>query len=171
MTRIKITPRCDSEVFCSGAASGEAFVNAWTSRQVYHKMEEIESPSFLMTLDHFLCQSVIFFADCRNIFFPQCVLLFRLSNNRLHGDLFEAQICQMQDIGCKIQVVSGKGPSYIIFILMSALRKFFEFRENQVIASFSFAERTHVVMYFFSAVDAEYDICHLTVTELHNLIV
>ena len=46
---------------------------------------------------------------------------------------------------------------------MSALCKFLKFRNDQVIASFSVAERTHLVMDLFSSVDTEYHIAHLFV--------
>ena len=65
----------------------------------------------------------------------------------------------------------GKGSSHIIVILISGFRKFPEFRHDQIIASGAFAEWSHVVVYLFTAVHAENNIGHLTITELHYLII
>ena len=53
----------------------------------------------------------------------------------------------------KIQVIMGKCTSHIILILVSALRKLLKLRNNQIIASFSIAERTHMVMNFLPSVN------------------
>ena len=52
----------------------------------------------------------------------------------------------------KIKIMMGKGSSYIILVLISGLRKFLEFRHDQIITSCTFTERAHVIMDFFSSV-------------------
>ena len=46
----------------------------------------------------------------------------------------------------------GKGTSHIVFLLVSAIGEFLEFRNNQIIASFSVAEGTHLIVNFLSSV-------------------
>ena len=58
----------------------------------------------------------------------------------------------MQDIFGKVEVVMGKGTSHIIFLLVSAVGELLEFRNDQIIASLSVAERTHHIVNFFSSV-------------------
>ena len=53
MTRIQLTPRGDSHIFCTRAASGDALVDARAVFEVEHIMIEGERTAFLFTLDHF----------------------------------------------------------------------------------------------------------------------
>ena len=58
----------------------------------------------------------------------------------------------MQDILGKVEIVMGKGTSHIVFLLVSAVGEFLEFRNDQIIASFSVAEGTHLIVNFLSSV-------------------
>lgn len=61
-------------------------------------MEEVERISFSVTADHLRCQFIIFFKENRKILFLQCIFIGRLCDNRLHRNLLESQIGQMQYI-------------------------------------------------------------------------
>ena len=115
-------------------------------------MEEIKASAFLLSLDHLFCQSVVFFTDFRNIFLTDGIICLRRSNYRLHGNLFEAKICIVQDIFRKIKIMVRKRTSHIISLLVSALCKFLEFWNDEIITSFSIAERTHLIVNFLSSV-------------------
>ena len=71
----------------------------------------------------------------------------------------------------KVQIPPGKCSAYIVFLLISALGQLLELRHNQVITSLSVAEGPHAVIHFFSAVEAQHDIIHLTVHKFLNLII
>ena len=58
----------------------------------------------------------------------------------------------MDHIVGEIQIVSGKGSADVVIHLVSALCKLLEFRNNDIIASGSLAEWTHLIIDFFSAV-------------------
>ena len=64
-----------------------------------------------------------------------------------------------------------KCTTHIILVLISGFRKFLEFRNDQIITSSSFAERSHIIMNFFTSVHTENNISHFFITELHNFII
>ena len=61
--------------------------------------------------------------------------------------------------------------SHIVLVLMSALRKLLEFRNNKVITAGTLSERSHAVMNLLASVDTKDHIVHLFVGELHNLVI
>ena len=65
----------------------------------------------------------------------------------------------------------GKSTSHIILVLVSGFCKFLEFRHDQVIASGTFSEWTHIVMNFLTSVHTQYYVRHLFITEFHNFII
>ena len=72
---------------------------------------------------------------------------------RLHRNLLESQIGQMQYILGKIGVEMGIGTANIITLLIPAFCKFLELRNDQIIASRPLPERTHTVIHFFSSIN------------------
>ena len=115
-------------------------------------MEEIEASSFFLSLDILNRQLIVLFQNLWNILFPDGIWLFWSSHNRLDGHLLESQICKMDHIVGEIQIISGKGSADIIIHLVSALCELLEFWNNDIIASGSLAEWTHLIVDFFSAV-------------------
>ena len=154
MAGIQIAPGRHCQVLCSGAAAGKPFVDAGASGQINHEMEEIEIIFLSMAAHHLRGQLIILLTNHRNILFPERVGLFRSRHHRLHGNLFEAQIRQMQHILSEIQVIPGKGSSHIIIVLIPALRQLLELGHNQIIASVAVPERTHFIIDFLTAVNA-----------------
>ena len=61
-------------------------------------MEKVKAFSFFLSLDHLLCQFIIFFTDLRHIFLSDGIFLFFIGYYRLHRNLVKAQVCQMKDI-------------------------------------------------------------------------
>ena len=120
---------------------------------VTHDQEEALSTSLFFSLDHLSCQNVVLFEDHRKVFLTDRIVLGRRRYNRLNRDLLEAEVCQMENISCKVCVVMREGSAHIVFILMTKLSEFLEFRHDQIVASGTFAERTHVIVNFFSSVD------------------
>ena len=59
----------------------------------------------------------------------------------------------MQNIFAKIQVVVCEGTTHEIIAVSALLCKFLELRHDQVIASRSLAEWSHMIMDFFSSVN------------------
>ena len=153
VARIEIAPRCYRKVLGSGTAAGKTFINTWSAGQIDHEMEEIEASSFFFSLDHLSCQNVVLFENHRKVFLADRVILGRRCYNRLNRDLFEAEVCQMEDVGSKVCVVMREGSAHIVFVLMTEFSEFLEFRHDQIVASGTFAERTHVIVNFFSSVD------------------
>ena len=134
-------------------------------------MKEINTFSFFFSADQFHGQFIILFEDARNVLPADRILLILGRNNRLNGNLLKAQIRQMHHIRGKIQIVSRKCSAHIIVCLIPALRKLPVFRNDNVVAALSAAERSHPVMNFLPAVDAEHHICHLFVDKLLHLII
>ena len=60
----------------------------------------------------------------------------------------------MQHIVCKIQIVSREGSAHKVIPVCAQLRKFLEFRDDQIIASLSVSEGAHSVIDFLAAVEA-----------------
>ena len=115
-------------------------------------MEEIEAFSLFLAFDHHLRKFIIFLHDLRKIFLPDRIWIAFISNDRLDRHLFESKICEMHNIIGKVQIVSCKCSTDIIFFLISAFCKLLEFRNDQIIASRSVTERTHLVIDFLSSI-------------------
>ena len=77
----------------------------------------------------------------------------------------------MEHILGKIQIMTCEGSSGIILFLASAVRKFLKFGHDQVITACPFPKRTHKIMDFPAAVNAEYHIVHFFVGKFHHLII
>lgn len=116
MARIEIAPRCYRKVLGSGTAAGKTFINTWSAGQIDHKVEEIEASSLFFSLDHLSCQNVVLFEDHRKVFLTDRIVLGRRRYNRLNRDLLEAEVCQMENISCKVCVVMREGSAHIVFI-------------------------------------------------------
>ena len=71
----------------------------------------------------------------------------------------------------EIQVISRKCSSYVILLLIPALRKFLKFRHNEIITSLSVSKRTHFVVNLFSAIQTKYDVIHLFIDKFLDLII
>ena len=135
-------------------------------------MEEIESSSLFFALDILNCQLVILLHDLRKIFLPDRVRLILRSDYRLDGHLVKSKICEMLHILREIQIVAGKGTADIVILACAALRELLELRNGDLItAAVTVSGRTHVVIDFLTSVQAHDYIAHLTVTEVHDLIV
>ena len=65
----------------------------------------------------------------------------------------------------------GKGTTHIILVLISGFCKFLEFRNNQIVASCTFTEWSHVVMNLFTSIYTENNISHFFVAEFHNFVI
>ena len=77
----------------------------------------------------------------------------------------------MQDIFREIQIIPGKCPPYIIFLLVTAFCKLPELRNDQVITSLSAAKRPHSIVDFLPSVQAQHHIIHLPVDEFLHLVI
>ena len=130
-------------------------------------MEEIKASSLFLPFDILNSQLVVLFHDLRKIFLTDRIRLVLCTDNRLNGHLLE-----MLHILREVQVVAGKGTANIIILTGTALRKFLEFRHDNVIAAaVTVSGRTHQIVDLFSSIQAEYHIAHFAVAELHDLIV
>ncbi len=65
----------------------------------------------------------------------------------------------------------SEASSYIILVLIAGLCKFLELRKDQIVASGSFAEWAHKIMYFLTAINTEAHISHFLITEFHYFII
>ena len=153
MARIKITPRRYRKVLGSRTTAGQTFCHTRTTFKIDHKMEEIKIISLFVTSYHLCSKLVIFLKQLWKIFLCDRIRFTRFCNYWLHGDLFETKIGKMKYICCKIRIVVCECTTHIIFVLMSALCKFLELWNDQIITSCPFAERTHLIMNFLSSID------------------
>ena len=124
-----------------------------------------------MTLYHLRRQAIILLTDQRNILFPNGIGLLRRRHHRLHGNLLKAQIRKMQNILAEIKVIPSESSSHIIIILIPAFGRFLELGNNQLIASLSIPERTHLVMNPLPAVNAQNHIAHFPIGKFHYLVI
>ena len=134
-------------------------------------MEEVKSFSLFLSFNHFFCKSIILFHDLGDILLADRIFLRISRNYRLYRNLFESKICQMKHILGEIKIMVGKSTSYIILVLISGFCKLLELRHDQVIASCTFSEWTHVIMYFLTSVHTEYNVAHLFIAEFHYFII
>ena len=134
-------------------------------------MEEIETFSRLFSLNHNLRKLIILFTNLRQIFFSDSIRICFFSHHRLNRHLLKSQICKMQDIIGKVQIIPGKCPSDIIFLLIPAVRKFLEFGNNQIVTALPVPERTHLIIYFLPPVKTQNHIIHFFIDKLLNLII
>ena len=154
MAGIKIAPGRHSQILRSGAAARKPLGHARSLAQIQHKVEEFKTAAFLFPLYKFLCQTVVLLHDLGKVLFTDGIRSLRRRYNWLHRQLFKAQVCKVQYVIGKVQVVSRKGPSYEIILISSGFREFLEFRNDQVIASRSVAEGAHLIVDFLPSVQA-----------------
>ena len=79
----------------------------------------------------------------------------------------------MKNIRCKIQIIMRKSAADIILFSerFPECGELLELRHDQIVAAFSAAEGTHMIMDLPASVQAHDDVVHLPVAEFHNLIV
>ena len=136
-------------------------------------MKEIETPSFLFTLNHLMGKIIILFTQIWDIFRSDRVVFGRWCHDRFHRDLVEAKIREMQDIFGEIKVPVRICSAHIVGKpeLISHLSELQEFGKDEIVTALPFSERPHSVMNFLSPVDGENHIVHLPVAEFHDLII
>ena len=116
-------------------------------------MEEVKSSAFFLAADHLRCKLIIFCKKHRQIFLGQSIVIARLRNNRLNGNLLESKICKMQYIIRKIRIIMRKGSTHIITLLITALCQLLELRNDQIVASRTLTERSHAIMNLLTSVN------------------
>ena len=77
----------------------------------------------------------------------------------------------MHDIIGEIQIISCKCTTNVIFFLISAFCKFLELRNDQIITSFSISKRTHLIIDFFTSIQAQHYIVHFFIYKFLNFII
>ena len=116
-------------------------------------MEEVKSVSFLLAANHLRCKLIVFRKKHRQIFLGQSIIITRLCNNRLNGNLLESKIRKMQYVIGKIGIIIRICSTHIIALLITALCQFLELRDDQIVASRTLAERSHTVMNLLTSVN------------------
>ena len=109
------------QILRSGAAARKPLGHARSLAQIQHKVEEFKAAAFLFPLYKFLCQTVVLLHDLGKVLFTDGIRSLRRRYNWLHRQLFKAQVCKVQYVIGKVQVVSRKGPSYEIILISSCL--------------------------------------------------
>ena len=148
MTRIQVSGRSDRNVFRSHAAAGNTLDDAWPACQVDHVVVEGEIASFAFSFafQHFRCQSLVFRQKLRDIRFLQCIRRFRRRDNRLDGQLLEAQIRHVNDVAGKVCVVMGVCTAHVIILLVSGFCQFAECRQDGVISTAALVCLSHIIV-------------------------
>ena len=85
MTRIDITLRRYSYIFCSGSAPGNTLDHTWSLIEIHIEVEEIKRLSFSGSLNVHIRKAIILFADRLKILIAKGVLVPAVGNNRLYG--------------------------------------------------------------------------------------
>ena len=134
-------------------------------------MKELKTLSFFFSANIFQRQPVVLRKELWHILHAQRIILLFVRHHWLHGNLLKSLIGEMDHILGKIRVIVRICASHIIIHLVPALGCLLIFRKDLVIAALPAPVGTHQVMDLFSAVYAEYQICHLLIRKLHDFII
>ena len=109
MARVKIAPRSDSEIFCTGAAACNSLVDARTVGKVEHIVIEGYWMTFFFSFEHFLGQDFVLSVKHREILLSEGIRVIGAAHNRFHGKLGEAQVGKVENVLGKVCVCVGVG--------------------------------------------------------------
>ena len=77
----------------------------------------------------------------------------------------------MKNIVGEIHIIVGKRPTNIVPLVVSALNKFLKFGYYHIITAMSACRAPQFVVHFFSAVQTQYHIMHLTIGKCNHIII
>ena len=110
-------------------------------------MIEGDRLTVLLTTQHILRENLILLVQNRKVLLGQRTRAGRISDNRLHRELGEAEIIRhVEDIVCKIRVVVGEGSAHIVALITTGLDELLEVRHDTVIGAATCTIDTEAVM-------------------------
>ena len=168
MARVEVTVGRDGEVFVARAAAHEAFGNAGAVVEVEVEVEEGEAFARELFVEVDFGEFFVFFEQFRQVFFFELVRCV-FGNDRFNGELVEAFFEHGEDIGTEVEVVACEGTAQVVVVVVAGCDGAFHVAYDRVVASFAVDHRAHVVVDFFSSVEAEDEADVLVVEEFFDL--
>ena len=171
VTGVQVAPRGHGHVLRTGAAAGDALINAGAALEVDHIVVEGEGPSLLVPLQHQSGQILILLHDDFLVRLRQGRRITVGSHHRLHAQLREAQIQHGLDVLQKVGVGVGEGPPHIVVLPLPGLHQLLELGNDLLPAAVSCIVHPVAVMDLLAAVQTQHHIAHLPVGEVDDVVV
>lgn len=168
VARIEVTVGCDGEVFVTRTATHEAFGNARAVVEVEVEVEECEAIACELFVEVDFGEFFVFFEQFRQVFFFELVRCV-FGNDRFYGELVEAFFEHGEHVGTEVEVVAGEGTAEVVVVEVTRCYGTFHVAYDGVVASFAVYHRAHIVMDFFSSVEAEDEADVFVVEEFFDL--
>ena len=167
----KLAPGGNCHIFCSRAATRNSLVDAGAVLEIEHIVIEGKGASFLLALDHFLCEYLVLLEDLRHILFGERVRIVGRTYHGLHAKLSKAEVSHVEYIVREINVVVSKGAANVVILAAARLYEFLELRHYLIVASVARVIAAEMVVDLFSSVKAENYVAHLLVEKIYYLVV
>lgn len=168
VTRIEVTVGCDGEVFVSCATAHEAFGNARAVVEVEVEVEEGESFACELFVEVDFGEFFVFFEQFRQVFFFELVRCV-FGYDGFYGELVEAFIEHGEYVFREVEVVACERSAQVVVVEAPRCDGAFHVAYDGVVTSFAAYHRAHIVMDFFSSVEAQDKADVLVVEELFDL--
>ena len=171
MARINVTVRCNRNVFIAATAATQTLDGTRALIQIQHEVEEIELLSGLLIIQNLIHQYFVFFEDCWQICFCDCIWIIFICHNWFYRNLVKSMFQQVKYIVREVQIVLGISTTYIIFLIATLCNQTLIFRQDNVIAALAVYSLPHPVINCLSAVNGKNNIGHFLVDEINITII
>ena len=168
VARIEVTVGRDGKIFVTCAAAHKTFGNAGAVVEVEVEVEEGEAVACELFVEVDFGELFVFFEQLRQVFFFEFVRCV-FGNDRFYGELVEAFVEHREDVGTEVEVVACERTAQVVVVEVARCNGAFHVAYDRVVASFAVYHRTHIVMDFFSSVEAEDEADVFVIEEFFDL--
>ena len=170
VTGIEVAPWSYCHIFGSGTASRYPLIDTGTACEVKHIVIESKSVAFLIALHHLTCKALVLRAENGEIFLGKGGRAVGRCYYRLHGKLLESEVSHMEYVVYEVRIKVGESTPHVVALVAAAPYELLELRHDPVVGAVACEIHTEAVIYFLSAVEAQYHIVHLVVTEVDDIV-
>ena len=169
MARVNIAISSNAIVFMTGAAASQTLSNTRTIIKCYIKMEEVKGITFTTTLQICTRQLIVFIENYRQIFLGQYPRFINAYYG-LYGNLL-ANLSHIQHILTEMGAEMGIGSAQIVVFALTAVNYLLKAAYSCIIAAGFIRERTHSIMSFLLAIQAQYQHNTVIIEEFDIIII
>ena len=169
MARINIAISSNAIVFMTCAAACQALSYARTVIKCYIEMEKVKGIAFTTTLQICACQLIVFIENYRQIFLGQYPGFINAYYG-LYGN-FLANLSHIQHILTEMGAEMGIGSAQIVVFALTAVNYLLKAAYCCIIAASFVRERTHSIMSFLLAIQAQYQHNAVIIEEFNIIII
>lgn len=168
VARIEVAVGRDGKIFVACATAHKAFGNARAVVEVEIEMEEREAVACELFVEVDFGKFFVFFEQLRQVLFFELVRCI-FGNDRFYGELIKAFFEHREHVGAEVEVVARECTAEVVVVVIARCDGTFHVAYDGVVASFAVYHRAHIVVDFFSSVEAEDEADVFVVEEFFDL--